>query len=81
MYIRQALQQTTMIPERNVGGTDRLLRAALAVVFTALAVGAFRKREYSRLLLTTAGAVGFGINAVTCFCGLNEALGIDTTDQ
>lgn len=69
-----------MIPEQNVGGKDRLFRAVLTVVFTVLAVSAVRKRNYRTLLLTTAGAVGFGINAVTCFCGLNEALGIDTTE-
>jgi hypothetical protein len=31
--------------------------------------------------LATVGAIGLGLNAVTCFCGLNEALGIDTTDK
>ncbi|MFD1641472.1 YgaP family membrane protein [Halohasta litorea] len=70
-----------MIPEQNVGGTDRLLRAVLAVVFTGLAANALRKRNYPALLVTAAGAIGFGINAVTCFCGLNEALGIDTTAE
>jgi uncharacterized membrane protein len=70
-----------MLPEQNVGGTDRLLRAVFAAVFAVLAVSALRKRNYPMVVLTTAGAVGLGINAVTCFCGLNEALGIDTTDQ
>jgi len=67
--------------EQNVGGTDRLLRAVLAVALTLLAVSALRKRNYTTLLVATAGAVGVGFNAVTCFCGLNEALGIDTTEE
>ncbi|ATW86852.1 Protein of unknown function (DUF2892) [Halohasta litchfieldiae] len=70
-----------MIPEQNVGGTDRLLRAAFAVVFTVLAVTAIRKRNYYLLLSAGLGAIGLGFNAVTCFCGLNEALGIDTTEE
>jgi hypothetical protein len=70
-----------MTPEQNVGGTDRLLRAVLAAVFTILAVSALRKRNYPALVVTAAGAIGLGFNATTCFCGLNEALGIDTTEE
>jgi hypothetical protein len=65
----------------NVGGTDRLLRAVLAVVLSIIAVSALGKRRYLTLLAASAGALGLGFNATTCFCGLNQALGIDTTDE
>ncbi|PSP99813.1 DUF2892 domain-containing protein [Halobacteriales archaeon QS_4_69_31] len=64
----------------NVGGRDRLVRALLAVVFTVVAVRALLAGHRKRGLLATVGALGFGFNAVTCFCGLNAALGIDTTE-
>ena len=70
-----------MTAEQNVGGTDRLVRAVLAVVLSVLAVSALRKRNYRTLLVAGAGALGLGFNATTCFCGLYEALGIDTTDE
>ena len=70
-----------MMPEQNVGGTDRLVRAVLAVGLSLLAVSALRKRNYRRLLVAGVGALGLGFNATTCFCGLNEALGIDTTEE
>lgn len=66
--------------ESNVGGRDRTLRAILAVVLTVLAVSSLRKGKRKTGLVASLGAVGFGVNATTCFCGLNKALGIDTTD-
>lgn len=66
---------------RNVGGRDRLARAALALGMTALTIGFFRSGRRTLALVAVAGAVGLGFNAVTCFCGVNEALGIDTTDE
>lgn len=66
---------------KNVGGTDRLLRAVLTVVLSLVAISALRKRKYLTLLLTGAGAIGLGFNVTTCFCGLNEALGIDTSEK
>ncbi len=65
--------------ERNVGGRDRLLRVALAVALTLVATVAARRGNRSMALLAGLGAFGAGFNAVTCFCGLNAALGIDTT--
>lgn len=67
--------------ERNVGGYDRLVRAVLATVLAVTAVSALRKGRRSVGVLAAVGAVGFGVNAVTCFCGLNRALGIDTTNE
>jgi len=67
--------------DSNVGGRDRLLRAIGAVVLTVLAVGAFKRGQRSRGLLAALGALGLGFNATTCFCGINEALGLDTTSE
>jgi len=67
--------------ERNVGGRDRAGRVLLAVVLTVVAVGALARGNRTVAVAATAGALGFGFNAVTCFCGLNAALGLDTTDS
>ncbi len=65
--------------EKNVGGTDRIVRAALAVSFAVGALLALRRGQRSVGVLATVAAIGMAINAVTCFCGLNKTLGIDTT--
>ena len=67
--------------ESNVGGRDRLARALLAALLTIVAISTFRKGKRKTGLLALVGALGFGFNATTCFCGLNQALGIDTTDE
>lgn len=70
-----------MTSKRNVGGRDRVVRALLALVLTVVAMTTLRKGKRKTGLLALVGALGFGFNAVTCFCGLNQALGIDTTDE
>lgn len=67
--------------ETNVGGRDRLVRALLAAVLTVVAIRALREEKRTTGLLAGVGALGFGFNATTCFCGLNETLGIDTTGE
>lgn len=67
--------------ESNVGGRDRLARALLAALLTVVAVSTLRKGKRKTGLLALVGALEFGFNATTCFCGLNKALGIDTTDE
>jgi hypothetical protein len=68
--------------DTNVGGRDRLTRTLLAVVLTIIAVSTLRKGKRKAGLLALVGALGFGFNATTCFCGLNKTLGIDTsTDE
>ena len=67
--------------ETNVGGRDRLARTLLAALLTIVAVSTLRKGKRKTGLLALVGALGFGFNATTCFCGLNETLGIDTTDE
>lgn len=66
--------------ESNVGGTDRLLRAAFAVVLTVVALRSLRAKKRKTGLIALVAAIGFGFNATTCFCGVNEALGVDTTE-
>jgi hypothetical protein len=66
--------------ESNVGGRDRFVRAILAVVLTAIAVKALRSGKRKIGLVALLGGLGFGVNATTCFCGLNKALGVDTTE-
>jgi hypothetical protein len=65
--------------ERNVGGVDRLVRALAAVVLTVVAVSALQSGNRSLGVVAALGAVGAGFNATTCFCGVNAALGLDTT--
>lgn len=67
--------------DSNVGGTDRLVRALLAIALSIIALRSLRSGRRSTGLLALVGALGLGFNATTCFCGLNEALGIDTTDE
>jgi hypothetical protein len=69
------------MPEKNVGGLDRIGRAALAVVLTVVAVSALKQGNRSKGLLVGLAALGAGFNATTCFCALNETLGIDTTGE
>ena len=67
--------------DSNVGGTDRLLRGLGAVLLSIVAVRALAAGKRTSGLLAAIGAVGLGINATTCFCGLNAALGIDSTEE
>ncbi len=66
---------------KNVGGRDRTLRAVLAVVLAIAALVAFNQGNRAGGALAGVGAIGLAINALTCFCGLNAALGIDTTSN
>lgn len=65
--------------ECNVGGQDRLARGVLAVGLSVVAVLTLRSGRRKTGLLALIGALGFGVNATTGYCGMNDALGIDTT--
>ncbi|MFQ3283584.1 MAG: hypothetical protein ACI9TI_001194 [Natronomonas sp.] len=65
---------------KNVGGRDRLVRGLLAVVLTVVALRRLKRGKRKAGVLAAVGALGFGFNATTCYCGTNEALGIDTTE-
>lgn len=67
--------------ETNVGGRDRIVRALLAAVLTVVAVRTLKGGKRKTGILALVGALGFGFNATTCFCGLNETLGIDTSEE
>jgi len=67
--------------QSNVGGRDRLVRAVLTVLLTVVAVRSLRSGKKKAGLLMIVGALGFGFNVTTRFCGLNETLGIDTTSE
>jgi hypothetical protein len=68
-----------MDSDKNVGGRDRLIRAALAVVLTIVSVRWLRSGKRKRGLLAGVGALGLGFNASTGYCGFNDTLDIDTT--
>lgn len=74
-------QQGRMSIKKNVGGRDRLVRGLLAVVLTVVAVSRLKRGKRKAGVLAAVGALGFGFNATTCYCGTNEALGVDTTDE
>ncbi|MBX0294794.1 YgaP family membrane protein [Haloarcula nitratireducens] len=63
----------------NVGGRDRLARAALAVVLTVAAVRSLRNGKRLRGLLAGIGALVFGFNATSGYCSVNDVLDRDTT--
>ena len=65
--------------DKNVGGRDRVVRAVLAVVLSILAVRWLKAGKKARGLLAGVGALGFGFNATTGYCGANDALDVDTT--
>ena len=67
--------------EKNVGGRDRLARAILAALLTVITISTLQSGKRKTGLLALVGALGFGFNATTCFCGLNRTLGIDTTSD
>jgi hypothetical protein len=66
------------VPE-NVGGRDRLVRVLLAVVLTVAAIRSLKNGKRVRGLLAGIGALVFGFNATTKYCGANDVLGIDTS--
>jgi Protein of unknown function (DUF2892). len=69
------------MPQKNVGGRDRQVRALLAVALSIVAINRLRSGQKRVGLLAVVGALGFGFNATTCFCGMNEMLGLDTTEE
>ena len=66
---------------KNVGGRDRLVRFLLAAGLSIAAVRWLRSGKRVRGLLAGVGALGFGFNATTGYCGVNDALDVDTADE
>ncbi|MDS0283569.1 YgaP family membrane protein [Haloarcula onubensis] len=63
----------------NVGGRDRLVRLLLAAGLSIAAVRWLHSGKRLRGGLAGAGALVFGFNATTGYCGVNDALDVDTT--
>lgn len=65
--------------QRNVGGTDRIVRGTLGIWLVVVAAAAYQDGKRERAAI--AGIAGLGLlqNAVTRFCGGNYLLGVDTT--
>ena len=65
--------------DRNVGGFDRVVRGGLGVGLVVGALAAFLTDRRSTAAVAALAGAGLLFNAVTCFCGANAVLGIDTT--
>jgi len=66
---------------QNVGGRDRLVRLVLTVVLSIVAVRWLKRGKRLRGLLAGGGALGLGFTATTKYCGVNDALGINTAEE
>lgn len=70
-----------MLPDRNMGNRDRIIRGVVGIWLVATALSAaFDER---RITATTLGIAGLGLlgNAMSGRCGGNRLLGIDTTSD
>jgi hypothetical protein len=63
---------------RNVGGYDRLARAALGLVLLGIAVVAALSDQQVLAVFGMIASAGMLVNAATQFCGINAVLGLDT---
>lgn len=70
-----------MDDKKNVGGRDRLLRGVLAAVLAVVSLRRLRSGKRTSGLLAGIGALGIGATAATRYCGINDALGRDTTES
>jgi hypothetical protein len=68
------------VPERmrNVGGYDRLARAALGLLLLGIAVLAAVSGRQLLAVFGMIASAGMLFNAATQFCGINAVLGLDT---
>jgi hypothetical protein len=68
------------VPERmrNVGGYDRLARAALGLLLLGIAVLAAVSGRQLLAVFGMIASTGMLFNAATQFCGINAVLGLDT---
>jgi hypothetical protein len=68
------------VPERmrNVGGYDRLARAALGLLLLGIAVLAAVSGRQLLAVFGMIASAGMLFNVATQFCGINAVLGLDT---
>jgi hypothetical protein len=66
---------------KNVGDRNRLVRTALTIALTVVAISSLRKGKRLSGLMAGAGAVALGYNATAESGELTESLGIDATGE
>ena len=66
---------------KNVGGLDRVVRAILGTGLLVVTLRSLTGGRRSTALVAAVSAAGLLFNAMTQFCGLNAALGIDTCSR
>ncbi len=67
--------------KRNVGGLDRIVRGVLGIWLVVVGVAAYSEGKRGRAAIAAVAGLGLLQNALTCFCGGNLLLGIDTTSE
>jgi len=70
-----------MALQKNVGGTDRLVRGVGGAALGVLAVAAYATGRGPAALVAALAGAALLFNAATQFCGVNAALGIDTCSR
>jgi hypothetical protein len=72
-----------IVPEgkKNVGGYDRLARAAGGVFLLAVAAAVYASGGRVAAVVALVAAAGLFVNAATQFCGINAVLGVDTCSR
>lgn len=68
-----------MVLSRNVGGRDRQVRGVVGAVMLVVAVWTLLAGNRGRAAVVAVAGAGLLFNAVTCFCGINALLGVDTS--
>lgn len=67
--------------KRNVGRTDRIVRAVVGVGLLAASVAATLAGRPTVATLAVLGSTGLLFNAAVGWCGVNALLGVDTCSQ
>ncbi|MDJ1432249.1 DUF2892 domain-containing protein [Halostagnicola sp. A-GB9-2] len=65
--------------QRNVGGTDRIVRSVLGIWLVVTGAAAYQDGKRERAAIAIIAGLGLCWNAMTQFCGGNYLLGVDTS--
>ncbi|QSW99971.1 YgaP family membrane protein [Haloterrigena alkaliphila] len=65
--------------QRNVGGTDRIVRGVLGIWLVVMSAAAYQDGKRERAAIAGIAGIGLLQNAWMRFCGGNFLLGVDTT--
>lgn len=74
-------QRTVVHFEKNVGGTDRLVRGVLGATLLLAGLAAWTSDYRVVGALVLAVGLGLLVNAVTQFCTVNALLGVNTCER